>query len=124
MLYIYYEHFRRLRQIIRRHHHSSTKMSHIKIKPPVQKQDLKNTINYLFVVAALIVGAAFSGALQIPCESGNGSSSGSSEEKKKEILRLYLLGNIITMNLSVTAAFSLFLALLIDTNLEIGRAHV
>ncbi|KAK3184596.1 hypothetical protein Dsin_031882 [Dipteronia sinensis] len=104
-------------------------MSHIKIKPPVQKQDLNSTINYLFVVAALVVGAAFAGAIQIPYESGNGSSStndvgiapaansGSSAEKKKDLLSDYLLGNIITMNLSNTAAFSLFLALLIDTNL-------
>ncbi|KAK3184161.1 hypothetical protein Dsin_031447 [Dipteronia sinensis] len=49
-------------------------MSHIKIKPPAPKQDLINTINYLFVVAALVVGAAFSGALQIPSDGRNGSN--------------------------------------------------
>ncbi|TXG55171.1 hypothetical protein EZV62_020427 [Acer yangbiense] len=126
MLYIYYEHFQRLWQIIRRHHHSSTKMSHIKIKPPVPKQDLNNTINYLFVVAALVVGVAFAGVLQIPYDSSTDnvgnvpaarSDSSQSQMDKKSILSLFLFTNILTMNLAVIAAFGLFLALLLDANL-------
>ncbi|KAK3184594.1 hypothetical protein Dsin_031880 [Dipteronia sinensis] len=81
-------------------------MSYIKIKPPDQKQNLNSTINYLFVVAALVVGAAFAGAIDIPYEIGNSSSSindvgiapaansGSSEAEKKGLLiNFYLLGN-------------------------------
>ncbi|KAK2651095.1 hypothetical protein Ddye_018584 [Dipteronia dyeriana] len=128
MLYIYYEHFRRRVRQIRRHHHNSTKISHIKIKPPAPKQDLNNTINYLFVVAALVVGAAFSGALQSPSDGGNGSNDASStapapsispkDEQNKDLLLMFLYNNYLTMNLSVTAAFSLFLALLLDRNLK------
>ncbi|KAH7576911.1 hypothetical protein JRO89_XS01G0174400 [Xanthoceras sorbifolium] len=88
----------------KRHHQNSTTMSQFKIKPPTPKQELNNTINYLFVVAALVVGTAFAGALQIPSDNADGNKSS-------------LIKDVITMNLSITAAFTLFLALLLDTNL-------
>ncbi|KAL5745540.1 hypothetical protein ACOSP7_026686 [Xanthoceras sorbifolium] len=65
MLYMSHEFFW-CGQTKRHHQNSTTTMSQFKIKPTTPKQELNNTINYLFVVAALVVGAAFSGALQIP----------------------------------------------------------
>ncbi|TXG64017.1 hypothetical protein EZV62_011011 [Acer yangbiense] len=108
MLYMYHEFFLR---IIRRQH-CSTKTSSIKSKLPTPKQDVNNTINNLFVVAALIVGAAFAGALQIPFDGGNRT-----DEIMLIELSSFLTSNVITMNLSITAAFILFLALLLDNNL-------
>ncbi|KAK1567753.1 hypothetical protein Q3G72_016209 [Acer saccharum] len=78
-------------------------------------------------LAALVVGAAFAGVLQIPYDSGNVStddvgiapavSSDSSQRKKEYLLANFLCTNITTMNLAVIAAFGLFLALLLDANL-------
>ncbi|KAL5812163.1 hypothetical protein ACOSQ3_027113 [Xanthoceras sorbifolium] len=107
---------------------STTTMSQFKIKPTTPKQELNNTINYLFVVAALVVGAAFAGALQIPFDdvsrtdnastgTGTASSASYSDIINKSNLGYYLINIVITMNLSITAAFTLFLALLLDTNL-------
>ncbi|KAK3219483.1 hypothetical protein Dsin_013453 [Dipteronia sinensis] len=110
-LYMYHEFFQR----ITRHQHSSTKTSRIKSKLPTPKQDVNNTINNLFVVAALIVGAAFAGALQIPFDGGNGTDDVDTRDLSD--LGFFLKSNVITMNLSITAAFILFLALLLDNNL-------
>lgn len=110
MLYVYYNLFLYWK-IKHGHHHHSTDCSRINIKPPVPKQDLNSTINYLFVVAALLVSAAFASALQIPFDGGKIS------EYAATVLSRFLLNNIITMNLSITAAFALFLALQLDTNL-------
>ncbi|KAH7576991.1 hypothetical protein JRO89_XS01G0187800 [Xanthoceras sorbifolium] len=124
MLYMSHEFFRCGHT--KRHHQNSTTMSQFKIKPPTPKQELNNTINYLFVVTALVVGAAFAGALQIPFDDANRTdnaatapaSSGSDRDIiNKSNLASFLLNNVITMNLSITASFILFLALLLDTNL-------
>ncbi|TXG55174.1 hypothetical protein EZV62_020430 [Acer yangbiense] len=102
------------RWCIRRHHHSSsTKRPRIKYKPQFRTQDLTNTINNLFVVAALLVDAAFIGALQMPLKGDN------VDQEDKDLLGKYVLTTIITMNLSVTAALTLCLALLLDTNLAL-----
>ncbi|KAL5861110.1 hypothetical protein ACOSQ4_002406 [Xanthoceras sorbifolium] len=128
ILFMYHEFIRLV--CMRRHHHhsSSTKWSRIKYKPQFQTQDLTNTINNLFVVAALLVGAAFTGALQIPFRDENsdnnaGGSSpspaiNSSTNEYYYLLGQYLDSTIITMNLSITAALTLCLALLLDTNLS------
>ncbi|KAK2651087.1 hypothetical protein Ddye_018576 [Dipteronia dyeriana] len=62
----------------RPHRHISTKISRIKSKPPTPKQDLNNTINILFVVAALVVGAAFAGVLQVPIDNDKKDSNNDS----------------------------------------------
>ncbi|KAL5823278.1 hypothetical protein ACOSQ4_021178 [Xanthoceras sorbifolium] len=124
MLYMSHEFFRCGQT--KRHHQNSTPMSQFKIKPPTPKQELNNTINYLFVVAALVVGAAFAGALQIPFDDANrtdnagtapASSASDRDFSNKGYLGSFLFNNVITMNLSITASFILFLALLLDTNL-------
>ncbi|KAL5793801.1 hypothetical protein ACOSP7_002395 [Xanthoceras sorbifolium] len=79
----------------------------MKSKLPTPKQDVNININNLFVVAALIVGA---GDLQIPFDVGNGTDDLSIQSR-------FLSSNVITMTLSITAAFSVFLGLLIDNNL-------
>ncbi|KAH7576915.1 hypothetical protein JRO89_XS01G0175300 [Xanthoceras sorbifolium] len=119
-LYISHEFFRYGQT--KRHHQNSTTMSQFKIKPPTPKQELNNTINYLFVVAALVVGTAFAGALQIPSDNADGTDNAgtapaSSASYRDFINKSYLINDVITMNLSITAAFTLFLALLLDTNL-------
>ncbi|KAK1548748.1 hypothetical protein Q3G72_029837 [Acer saccharum] len=110
ILFMYHEFFSRW-CIIRRHQHSSsTRWSGMKYKPQFRTQDLNNTINNLFVVAALLVAAAYSGALQIPIKD---------EDPTNGLLSSYLLITIISMNLSITAALTLCLALLLDTNLTL-----
>ncbi|TXG55173.1 hypothetical protein EZV62_020429 [Acer yangbiense] len=119
MLYMYLEFFPCCR--ITRHHHISTKISSFNRKLPIPKQDVNNTINNLFVVAALIVGAAFAGVLQIPYDNGgNGTDDpdrGFFQERNQMSLSFFLFYNIATMILSVIAAFTLFLALSVDNNL-------
>ncbi|KAK0590610.1 hypothetical protein LWI29_029408 [Acer saccharum] len=73
MLYMYLEFFPSWR--ITRHRHMSTKISRLNRKLPTAKQDVNNTINNLFVVAALIVGAAFAGVLQIPYDGGHATDN-------------------------------------------------
>ncbi|KAK3184165.1 hypothetical protein Dsin_031451 [Dipteronia sinensis] len=112
----------------RPHHHITKKISRIKRKPPTPKQDLNNTINILFVVAALVVGAAFAGVLQVPIgddkkdsynhkASPPTSSSAFGDMDNDVRLSFFLYYNIITMSLSIAAAFTLFLALVLDKNL-------
>ncbi|KAK1567987.1 hypothetical protein Q3G72_019043 [Acer saccharum] len=117
MLYIYLEFFPRWR--ITRHHHISTKISSFNKKLPIPKQDVNNTINNLFVVAALIVGAAFAGVLQIPYDGEKSTGEGFflAIDNNKVRLSFFLFYNITTMSLSVIAAFTLFLALSVDNNL-------
>ncbi|KAK4845229.1 hypothetical protein QYF36_002577 [Acer negundo] len=81
MLYMNLEFFPSWR--ITRHRHISTKISRLNRKLPIPEQDINNTINNLFVVAALIVGAAFAGVLQIPYDGGksDGGKSDSMVEK-------------------------------------------
>ncbi|KAK0588962.1 hypothetical protein LWI29_007759 [Acer saccharum] len=115
MLYMYLEFFPRWR--ITRHHHISTKISSFNKKLPIPKQDVNNTINNLFVVAALIVGAAFAGVLQIPYDGEKSTGEGFFLDTNKVRLSFFLFYNITTMSLSVIAAFTLFLALSVDNNL-------
>ncbi|KAL5865153.1 hypothetical protein ACOSQ3_002667 [Xanthoceras sorbifolium] len=118
MLYISHELFRCGQT--KRHHQNSTTMSQFKIKPPTPKQELNNTINYLFVVAALLVGAAYAGALQIPFDNANRTDNAAPAPASNTFdsyQGAYLFNTVITMNLSTTAAFTLFLALLLDINL-------
>ncbi|KAK4852639.1 hypothetical protein QYF36_025712 [Acer negundo] len=110
ILFMHHEFFRRW-CIIRRHqHNSSTRWSRMKYKPQFRIQDLNNTINNLFVEAALLVAAAYSGALQIPIKS---------DKDYTGRLCSYLITTIISMNLSITAALTLCLVLLLDTNLTL-----
>ncbi|TXG55183.1 hypothetical protein EZV62_020439 [Acer yangbiense] len=110
MLYMYLEFFPCWG--ITRHHHISTKISSFNRKMPIPKQDVNNTINNLFVVAALIVGASFSGVLQVPYDGGKSTPNIDTMR-----LSFFLFYNITTMSLSVIAAFTLFLALSVDSNL-------
>ncbi|KAK1564762.1 hypothetical protein Q3G72_011090 [Acer saccharum] len=114
ILFMYHEFFRRW-CIIRRHQHSSsiTRWSGMKYRPQFRTQDLNNTINNLFVVAALLVGAAFAGSIQNPIKDER------YDEYYYGMLNSYLLNTYITMNLSITAALTLCLALLLDTNLTL-----
>ncbi|TXG66025.1 hypothetical protein EZV62_007300 [Acer yangbiense] len=114
ILFMYHEFFRRW-CIIRRHQHSSsiTRWSGMKYRPQFRTQDLNNTINNLFVVAALLVGAAFAGSIQNPIKDER------YDDYYYGMLNSYLLNTYITMNLSITAALTLCLALLLDTNLTL-----
>ncbi|KAK1568439.1 hypothetical protein Q3G72_024521 [Acer saccharum] len=126
ILYMYHELYRRLCIRCGRHYILSTKSSviikSIKSKGGLSKQELNNRIHYLMVVAALITGASFSGFLQMPF-SGDRVNSNSADDWKKEYgfekwkLGSFMFANMLAMNLSITAALTLCLALLVDNNL-------
>ncbi|TXG55141.1 hypothetical protein EZV62_020397 [Acer yangbiense] len=128
ILYMYYELFRRLCIRGGRHYIPTKSSSGIKSKALFSKQDINDRINNLLVVAALIGGAAFAGFLQMPF----GEDIFNPDHKQtahgdywllskygfdQSMLDSYLFGNIIAMNLSITAALILCLALLVDNGL-------
>ncbi|KAK3184159.1 hypothetical protein Dsin_031445 [Dipteronia sinensis] len=124
ILYMYHELYRRLfpellqRLCIRCGRNSilSTKSSviikSIKSKGRLSKQELNNRIHNLMVVAALIAGAAFSGVLQMPF-----SADKEGTDDEKSMVGRFMFANMFAMNLSITAALTLCLALLVDNKL-------
>ncbi|KAK1567129.1 hypothetical protein Q3G72_008469 [Acer saccharum] len=133
ILYMYHELYQRLfhellqRLCIRcgRNYILSTKSSviikSIKSKGRLSKQELNNRIHYLMVVASLIAGAAFSGFLQMPF---SGDKEGTDHDAfwakhgvQRSMVGSFMFANMLAMNLSITAALTLCLALLVDNKL-------
>ncbi|TXG55176.1 hypothetical protein EZV62_020432 [Acer yangbiense] len=133
ILYMYHELYQRLfhellqRLFIRcgRNYILSTKSSviikSIKSKGRLSKQELNNRIHYLMVVASLIAGAAFSGFLQMPF---SGDKEGTDHDAfwanhgvERSMVDSFMFANMLAMNLSITAALTLCLALLVDNKL-------
>ncbi|KAK1569165.1 hypothetical protein Q3G72_033336 [Acer saccharum] len=102
---------------------ASTRWSGMKIYgTQFRTQDLYKTLNNLFVVAALLVGVAFTGIVQMPIKDDkDGDNDYNSVFDYGTVLNLYIDSIIITMNLSITAALTLCFALLLHTNLTLPR---
>ncbi|KAK2651090.1 hypothetical protein Ddye_018579 [Dipteronia dyeriana] len=125
ILYMYHELYGRLCIGRGRHYIPSTKPSviikSIKSKGRLSKEELNNRIHSLMVVAALIAGAAFSGVLQMPF---SGDEEGTDHvdfwakhDVEKSMVGSFMFANMLAMNLSITAALTLCLALLVDNKL-------
>ncbi|KAK0588741.1 hypothetical protein LWI29_004899 [Acer saccharum] len=108
-----------------RHRYSSsasTRWSGMKIYgTQFRTQDLNKTLNNLFVVAALLVGVAFTGIVQMPIKDDKDGDNDYNSFSDYGSLNLYIDSIIITMNLSITAALTLCFALLLHTNLTLTR---
>ncbi|KAL5797595.1 hypothetical protein ACOSQ2_002415 [Xanthoceras sorbifolium] len=109
ILYMYHEFFRRLNIKCQR---IITKTPRMQSKGPLIKADLNNRINNLLVVAALIVGAAFAGSLQMPV-----GDDKEVDEYTWWVLGRFMFANLLAMNFSLTAALALCLALLVNNKL-------
>ncbi|KAK2651102.1 hypothetical protein Ddye_018591 [Dipteronia dyeriana] len=113
-------------------------LAHIKSKKRLSKEDVNSRINILFVVAALIVGSAYAGSLQMPVDGKSGddvSASNATTTKwfvhsninntvwesihgfPRFLLVNFVFDNVAAMGLSITAAFTLCSALLLDDTL-------
>ncbi|KAK2653583.1 hypothetical protein Ddye_013439 [Dipteronia dyeriana] len=90
---------------------TTCKLTEMKSDERLSKNDVNNRINILFVVAALIIGPAYAGSLQMPWD---GKSKFDALGLEKQLLAEFICGNNIAMFLSITAVFILCTALLID----------
>ncbi|KAK2651098.1 hypothetical protein Ddye_018587 [Dipteronia dyeriana] len=126
LLYMYHELFQRWFIRLGRHYRP-TKSSGIKSKSPLSKQDLSNRISNLLVVATLIIGVAFAGFLQMPFKGENPNDESdwvSQYGLDQRMVGRFMFANMLAMNLSITAALTLCLALLVDNKLAAILAWV
>ncbi|KAK4841612.1 hypothetical protein QYF36_007464 [Acer negundo] len=113
----------------RRHQYSSSacaRWSGMRIYgPQFRTQDLNKTLNNLFVVAALLMGVAFTGIVQMPIKDDQEVDHAFNRSVNYGILiNSYIYSIIIAMNLSITAVLTLCFALLLNTNLTLTRILV
>ncbi|KAK1568952.1 hypothetical protein Q3G72_030855 [Acer saccharum] len=117
------------RRTKRRHQYSSsasTRWSGMKTYgPQFRTQDLNKTLNNLFVVAALLMGVAFAGILQMPFKDDQEQQGVDAYDYSGFFFPdppySYIYSIAIAMNLSITAALTLCFALLLHTNLTLTR---
>lgn len=81
----------------------------------LQKEDIRNRINNLLVVATLIVGAAFAVSVQLPNSGDNLSDE--NKIKVENYLHSFVNFDALALNISTLAAFLLCWALLVDVAL-------
>ncbi|KAK1578344.1 hypothetical protein Q3G72_029535 [Acer saccharum] len=108
---------------------ATSKLIEMKNKERLSKEDINNRINILFVVAALIIGPAYVGSLQMPWDgksmldafglSHNDIDFVDEDELtkyglEKLLLAQFMFGNVAAMILSITVVFILYTALLLD----------